>query len=56
MSNEAVVIVGDFSAGERRWAAVGVGTSLDEAIGFAVQSCPPDADWQLVRWRHLYGE
>lgn len=41
-------------AGEE-WQAVGGGTTLAEALAFAVESAPPQGRWTPVAWEDLYG-
>jgi hypothetical protein len=40
----------------RRWRAIGGGSTVDEAIGFARGSAPDGHDWRVVRIDDLYGD
>ena len=42
-------------AGER-WAAVGGGSTVDDALAFALASAPADTAWRVVAWSDLYGD
>jgi len=47
----------DFGAPDgRRWSALGGGATLEDAIGFARDSCPAGAAWEPVKWNDLYGD
>jgi len=51
------VIRVDFEAPDgRRWATLGGGATIADAIGFARQSCPSGIAWEPVDWNHLYGD
>jgi hypothetical protein len=39
-----------------RWAAIGVGESLDEALQWAIESAPAGVAWLVSGWRDLYGD
>jgi hypothetical protein len=40
----------------RSWRAVGGGDTLEDAIAWARESCPPATGWELVGWDRLYGD
>jgi hypothetical protein len=40
----------------RRCNAVGGGPTDADAIEYARESCPADAEWRAVAWNDLYGE
>jgi hypothetical protein len=42
-------------AGER-WAAIGGGPTVGDALAFAVASAPADTAWRIVGWADLYGD
>ena len=42
-------------AGER-WAAVGVGGTVDEALQWALESAPDGTPWLVGGWNDLYGD
>jgi CRP-like cAMP-binding protein len=49
-----VVVVEFESPDGRRWSAIGGGATLEEAIGFARDSCPA-GEWELVGSTPLHG-
>ncbi len=38
------------------WQAIGGGATVDEALGFALESAPAGRSWRPVRWLELYGD
>jgi CRP/FNR family transcriptional regulator, cyclic AMP receptor protein len=53
---EHVVMVEFEAADGRRWSAIGGGPSYDDAVRFARDCCPPDAEWELVGSNALHGD
>jgi hypothetical protein len=52
-----LVLAVDFeSDGGRRWAAIGGGPTVEDAIAFARESLPGGCGWRVVGWDHLYGD
>ena len=51
-----VIVVMFQSADGRRWSAIGGGTTADEAVRFARDSCPADEEWELVGSSSLHGD
>ena len=49
----AVTLLGDDGA---EWQAIGGGTTVDEALAFAVASAPAGRNWRPVYWHELYGD
>jgi hypothetical protein len=45
----------DFESAGRRWAAIGGGTTVREAIAAAREALPAGS-WTPVAWNDLYGE
>jgi hypothetical protein len=39
-----------------RFTAIGGGTTLAEALAFALESAPDGQSWTPVRWSDLYGD
>jgi hypothetical protein len=39
-----------------RWAAIGAGESLDEALQWALESAPAGVAWLVSGWRDLYDD
>ena len=56
MSRQRIIRVSLRAQTGERWDAIGGGTSVDEAIAFAVASAPGDRRWRVVRWRDVYGD
>jgi len=38
------------------WHAIGGGTTVNEALAFAVACAPPGRNWRPVHWLELYGD
>lgn len=55
-AEQRILAVAFRSPDGRRWSAIGGGATLDDAIGFAHESCPDDTTWAAVAWDDLYGE
>jgi xanthine/CO dehydrogenase XdhC/CoxF family maturation factor len=50
-----VVLRVDFESNGRRWAAIGGGATVRDAIAAARESLP-DGTWTAVSWNDLYGD
>lgn len=53
---QAIIVVQFRGPGGEEWSAVGGGDTVEEAIAFARDSCPPGVLWQPDSWQDLYGE
>ena len=51
-----VLVVSLDGPGGERWAAVGGGDTLDNALAFALASAPAGTRWRVAGWNELYGD
>jgi hypothetical protein len=56
MNTQRIIRVSLQAQTGERWDAIGGGSSVDDAIEFAVASAPGDRRWRVVGWRELYGD
>jgi hypothetical protein len=56
MSRQRIIRVSLEAQTGERWDAIGGGESVEEAIGFAVESAPNDRRWSVVEWRDVFGD
>jgi hypothetical protein len=54
-SSDALRVTLEGPAGER-WTAIGGGSSVGDALAFAVASAPGDTAWRIVGWSDVYGD
>jgi hypothetical protein len=53
-ASDALRVTLEGPSGER-WTAVGGGSSIGDALAFAVASAPADTAWRIVGWADVFG-
>jgi hypothetical protein len=54
-ASDALRVTLEGPSGER-WTAIGGGSSVGDALAFAVASAPADTAWRVVGWADVFGD